>query len=241
MPERLVVRAAVRMFSEDAGVSGLDLSVAAGEIHAIVGLNGSGKTTLMRAILGMLRLTSGSISINDTPLAQLPSLAWRRVGHLVEGTASYAELDVRCNLEIAARLQLISSREIRKVVQAAIDELDLGQFVAVRARHLSLGNQQRVGLAAALQHQPTLIVLDEPTNALDPAGVILLRELVQQRAEKGAGVLISSHHLDEVARIAHRISILNHGRIIGSLDPAGDDVERAFFNAVRVDDEERAT
>lgn len=218
----------------------MDLSVAAGEIHALVGLNGSGKTTLMRAILGMLRLTSGSISINDTPLAQLPSAAWKRVGHMVERTASYAELDVRTNLEMAARLQLVPTRDLRRVVQAAMDELDLGHYAAVAVRHLSMGNRQRVGLAAALQHAPTLIVLDEPTNALDPAGVILLRKAVQRRAGTGSGVLVSSHHLDEVARMAHRISIVNHGRIIGSLDAGGDDLERAFFNAVRVDDEERS-
>jgi ABC-2 type transport system ATP-binding protein len=101
---------------------------------------------------------------------------------------------------------------------------------------LSLGNRQRLGLASALQHGPRIIVLDEPTNALDPAGVILLREALLQRAAAGAGILVSSHHLDEVARIADRISVINQGRLIGFLDPHGVDIERSFFGLVLADD-----
>ena len=224
------------MFGEYAGLSGFDLSVAAGEIHALVGLNGSGKTTLMRAALGMLRLTSGSVDIDGIPLARLPARSWQRVGYKVEQPFVYAELDVRTNLRLAARLQLIPSSQIGKVVQASIDELDLNKYAAVAARHLSLGNKERVGLATALQHEPRLIILDEPTNALDPAGVILLRKALQRRTAEGAGVLVSSHHLDEVARIAQRISIVNRGRIIGHLDPHGNDLEQAFFQAVLADD-----
>jgi len=97
---------------------------------------------------------------------------------------------------------------------------------------LSGGNAQRVGLAAALAHRPRLLVLDEPTTALDPAGIITLREALLRRAAAGAGVLVSSHHLDEVARIADRISVIAEGRMIGSLDPGGVDIERAFFAKV---------
>ncbi|MGG7611992.1 AAA family ATPase, partial [Streptomyces sp. ZG43] len=105
---------------------------------------------------------------------------------------------------------------------------------------LSLGNRQRVGLAAALQHHPRLVVLDEPSNALDPAAVLLLRDALTRRARAGAAVLVSSHHLDEVARIAHRIVIMNAGRLIGDLDPVGADLEQAFFARVLADDETRA-
>ena len=102
---------------------------------------------------------------------------------------------------------------------------------------MSLGNRQRVGLAAALQHDPSVIVLDEPTNALDPAGVIRLRESLLRRANDGAAILVSSHHLDEVARIADRIVVINRGRLIGDLDPATHDIEHGFFETVRIDDE----
>ncbi|WP_256829845.1 ABC transporter ATP-binding protein [Ornithinimicrobium faecis] len=240
MPDRLRVREATRVFGADAGLFGLSLSLAAGEVHAIIGLNGAGKTTLMRAVLGMLALTGGTVSIDGTPLARVPTVTWSRVGHLVEHLFAYPELDTRTNLEVAARLHGADSLSIPGIVDTAISELGLVRYAQVRAARLSQGNRNRLGLAAALQHDPSLIVLDEPTNALDPAGVILLRELLLRRAEGGAGVLVSSHHLDEVARFADRISVLNHGQIIGSLAPGEHDLERAFFDLVHADDERRA-
>ena len=117
-------------------------------------------------------------------------------------------------------------------VDAVLEELDLVRYAQVRVRRLSAGNAQRVGLAAALAHGPRLLVLDEPTSALDPAGIISLREALLRRAATGAGVLVSSHHLDEVARIADRISVIAEGRMVGSLDPGGVDIERAFFARV---------
>ena len=149
-------------------------------------------------------------------------------------------LDVRSNLRLVARLHGATRAEASTMADAGIEELELTRYARVRARRLSLGNRQRVGLAAALQNDPALIVLDEPTNALDPAGVILLREAIVRRARSGAGVLVSSHHLDEVARVADRISVVNDGRLIGMLDPGTIDLERAFFALVRADDEARS-
>ena len=122
------------------------------------------------------------------------------------------------------------------VVAGALAELDLERYADRRTRVLSAGNLQRVGLAVALQHHPGLVVLDEPTSALDPSGVLLLREVVQRRAEEGAAVLVSSHHLDEVARIADRITLVNAGHVVGELDPATVDLERAFFDRILRDD-----
>ena len=99
-------------------------------------------------------------------------------------------------------------------------------------RKLSLGNKQRVGLAGAFQHQPRLIVLDEPTNALDPMGIVTLRTVVKERAAAGCGVVVSSHHLDEVAAIAHRIVVVNSGRIITELSPTTPQLENRFFWAI---------
>lgn len=240
MPEpRVELRGVRREFRGGAGVHGVDLAVAAGEIHALVGLNGAGKTTLMRLMLGMLRPDAGEVRIDGVPIADLPPNAWAGVGHLVEQAHAYGELDVRDNLRLAARLHGASRADATTVADAAIDELDLTRYAGVRTRRLSLGNRQRLGLATAIQHDPALIVLDEPTNALDPAGVILLREAILRRAASGAGVLVSSHHLDEVARIADRISVMNDGRIIGALDPGAIDLERAFFSLVHADDVER--
>ena len=235
---RIRAHGLTRTFGGGAGVTGIDLDVAAGEIHALVGLNGAGKTTLMRLLLGMLRPDSGAVHIDERPLREAP---WSRVGHLVETPLAYRELDGRTNLLLAARLHGATTTAGTTMVHSVLTELNLGSYATVRAGRMSLGNRQRLGLAAALQHHPDVIVLDEPTNALDPSGVILLREALIRRAAAGAGVLVSSHHLDEVARVAHRITVVNAGRTIGTLDPTGVDIERSFFALVHADDERIVT
>ena len=220
----------VKRYPGGVGVQGIDLDVAYGEVHALVGLNGAGKTTLMRLLLGMLRADSGTVEV-DPP--------WSAVGHTVDEPFSYPDLTTVANLTIAARLRGIPRPRVGQIVAAALADLDLEAYATRRARTLSQGNLQRLNLAAALQHHPRLLVLDEPTSALDPRGVILLRTALLRRAAHGAGVLVSSHHLDEVARIADRITVINHGAVIGSLDPAGTDIERDFFALVLADDESR--
>lgn len=235
--ERLVVRGLTREFGPGVGVFGVDLTISEGQIHALVGLNGAGKTTLMRLILTMLRPSAGTVNISGRNVATLPNERWRSVGQLIEQPFLYPELDVSTSLRLAAMLRCVPSELVSSTVDSIIDELDLVRYRSVKARRLSQGNRQRVGIAAALQHAPELLILDEPTNALDPAGVILLREALRRRASQGAGVLVSSHHLDEVARIAHRISVINHGRLIGTISPQGTDIERQFFSMVHGDDE----
>ena len=234
-------RGAHRAYRGGAGVHGVDLTVEPGEIHALVGLNGAGKTTLMRLLLGMLRPDRGEVRLFGQPLPSAGRDVWARVGHLVETPSTYAELTARANLEAAARLRGVTRAEVARVVDGAIAELVLEAYADVPARRLSLGNRQRVGLAAALQHEPSAIVLDEPGNGLDPSGVLLLRSALRRRADAGAGILVSSHHLDEVARIADRISVMNAGRIIGRMQPGGRDPEREFFELVLADDVERAS
>ncbi len=229
---RLRLGGVSRAYPGGAGVQGVDLTVLPGEIHALVGLNGAGKSTLMKLMIGMLRPDAGAIELLDQNIRTMSRAAWARVGALIEYPLAYGELDGRTNLRLAARLHGVSPEAIPRLVEQVIDELDLGRYASVRARRMSLGNKQRLGLAAALQHRPDLIVLDEPTNALDPSGVILLREALLRRAAAGAGVLVSSHHLDEVARIATRISVIADGRMIGTLDPDGIDIERRFFALV---------
>lgn len=230
-----------KVFPGGDGVHGVDLTVASGEIHAIVGLNGAGKSTLMRLLLGMIKPDAGDTRLDGQPVATAPPELWARVGHLVEYPLAYPELTVAENLRLAARLHGLTVTASRAVVERSVPEFKLEHYAARAARKLSLGNKQRVGLAAALQHNPAIVVLDEPTNALDPAGVILLREILLRHAkENGAAVLVSSHHLDEVARIADRITVMNGGRMIGTLDPTTVDIERAFFALVLTDSENAA-
>ena len=222
-------------FGHVPGLMGVTLELPAGQVVALVGMNGAGKTTLMRLALGMLRPDQGTVRLFGQPLATLPGRQWRHVGAFVEVPLAYPELTVRENLRIA---MLLRGTE-RARVEEALDDWRLGPIADRRYRRLSLGNKQRVGLAAALQHDPRLVVLDEPTNALDPASVIVLREYLVRRARDGAAVLVSSHHLDEVARIADRIVVVNAGRLIGELDPTAPDLERLFFAKVLADDAQR--
>jgi ABC-2 type transport system ATP-binding protein len=235
--QRIVACGLSRMFSAEAGVRDIDLTVGAGEIHALVGLNGAGKTTIMRLLLGMLRPDAGRCRIDGHDVSTAAAAVWARVGHLIDHPLVYGDLDTRTNLVLAARLHGVPRAGVDRVVGDVVDELDLGRYRRVRARTLSQGNRQRLGLAAALLHHPTAVVLDEPTNALDPAAVIALRETLLRRAAAGAGILVSSHHLDEVARVADRITVVNHGRVVGALDPGGVDIERAFFAQVHADDQ----
>lgn len=239
MPEGMVLRAVSRTYRGGAGVSGVSLDVRAGEVHALVGLNGAGKSTLMKVLLGMLRPDRGTVCLGGEDIRSAGPKLWSRVGQMVETPLTYPEFTATENLLINARLRGVPSPRRKAMVGQAIDDFRLDDFADNRTRTLSSGNRQRLGLAAALQHRPDFVVLDEPTNSLDPAGTILLRDILRRRAEAGAAVLISSHHLDEVARVADRITVMNAGSLIGRLDPGGAELERAFFALVLRDDESR--
>jgi ABC-2 type transport system ATP-binding protein len=234
-PARLELRGVSRSFRGAVGIHDIDLVVQPGQIHAIVGLNGAGKTTLMRVAFGMLRADRGTVTLDGQDSRAVPRSWWAGAGHLIEQPLAYGELTGRDNLLLAARLHG-AGRRAPALVDAAIEEFGLEPYRAVRARAMSLGNRHRVGLAAAMQHHPRMVVLDEPTNALDPAGIIRLRGALERRAAEGAGVLVSSHHLDEVARIADRITVINRGRVVATLPPGGTDLERTFFDTIRTDD-----
>jgi ABC-2 type transport system ATP-binding protein len=231
----LTAAGATRVFRNGAGVFDLDLRLDPGTITALVGLNGAGKSTLMRVLLGMLKVDTGAVRLEGYLVAEAPLPVWGRVGHLVEYPLAYPELSARRNVELSARLRGVASPG--SAVERIIADMGVDGFADRRMRQLSLGNKQRIGLASALVHDPQLIILDEPTNSLDPAGVIRLRESLVRRARSGAAILVSSHHLDEVARIADRIVVMNRGRLIGGVEPTTPDIERAFFEIVRLDDE----
>lgn len=225
----------VKRYADLTALAGVDLTVQPGEVHALVGLNGAGKSTLMRVLLGMTRPSAGVARVRGTAVPAMRPEDWRGVGHLVESPLAYPELSVADNLRIAGLLAGLDRPAARAAAERVAEELALTPWWRRRARTLSLGNRQRLGLGGALLAEPGVLVLDEPTNGLDPAGVVLVRRAVLARAVQGASVLVSSHHLDEVARIATRISLINGGRIIGSLDPGGTDIERRFFEQVYAD------
>lgn len=235
MTSTLAFDGVTRTFRGGGGVTTVSLQVAPGEIVALLGLNGAGKTTLMRLALGILRPGRGSVRLFGRALPAVPPECWAQVGAVIEAPAAYPELTVAENLHLARWLR----GGAPGIVDAAMTGWQLDSVADRQFRRLSLGNRQRVGLAAAMQHDPGLIVLDEPTNGLDPASVLLLREQLLRRARQRAAILISSHHLDEVARTADRVLLMNAGQLIGQLETTGPDLERVFFDRIRQDDERR--
>ena len=197
-------------------VDGVDLRVARGEIYAFLGLNGAGKSTTIRMLLGMIKPTAGHADLFGVRAVPGANDLWRRVGHLVESATAYPELTVVENLDVARRLAGI---EDRRRVDLMIDRLALNAYAGRRAGTLSLGNLQRLALARALLHGPELLILDEPANGLDPAGVIEIRDLLRDLAQhEGVTVFMSSHILGEVDLLASRIGIVHRGRLVEELD-----------------------
>lgn len=205
-----------KAFGPVQAVDAVSLGVRQGEIYGFLGLNGAGKTTTIRALLGMLRPSSGSVKVLGQPVGPNGRGPWDRVGYMVEMPAAYPELTVMENLEIARRLHGVRDRGATTRV---IEKLGIAPYADRKAGTLSTGNRQRLGLARALLHEPELLILDEPANGLDPAGVVEVRELLARLAkEQGVTVFMSSHILTEVDRLASRIGIIHKGRLVEELD-----------------------
>jgi len=205
-----------KQFGTFSAVRNVSLSVQKGEIYGFLGLNGAGKTTTIRMLLGLIRPSNGYARICGERIRKGGTGPWDRVGSLVEVPYSYPELTVRENLEVIRRMRGISDG---KAVNHIAEKLKLTRYMEKRAGHLSLGNAQRLGLAKALIHTPEVLILDEPSNGLDPAGIVEVRELFKQLAEDEAvTIFVSSHMLDEVARLATRIGIIHEGKLLREMD-----------------------
>ncbi|WP_330275918.1 ABC transporter ATP-binding protein [Lentzea sp. NBC_00516] len=209
-------RGLTKRYGDLAAVDDVSLHINAGEIYALLGLNGAGKTTTIRMLLGMVRPTGGSVAVLGSQVRPGAHAAWSRVGYLVETPAAYPELTVKENLAVAARLRALRGHHH---VDEVVERLRLTAYADQRAGTLSLGNAQRLGLAKALLHRPELLILDEPANGLDPAGVAEIRDLLHELSqEHGVSVVLSSHILTEVARLATRIGVIHRGRLVRELD-----------------------
>jgi ABC-2 type transport system ATP-binding protein len=197
-------------------VSNLSLNVRKSEIYGFLGLNGAGKTTTIRMLLGMISPTSGSAFIYGKKVYADNHELWGNIGSLVEIPYSYPNLTVHENLDIIRRLRFIPDRSS---VDKVIDRLKLGSYKNRKAKNLSLGNAQRLGLAKALIHNPEILILDEPTNALDPAGIFEIREMLSDLAKNhGVTIFISSHILGEISRFSTRIGIIHEGKLVQEVD-----------------------
>jgi ABC-2 type transport system ATP-binding protein len=179
-------------------------------------LNGAGKTTTIRILLGMISPTSGNVYIDGKKVYADNLELWKNIGYLVEIPYSYPSLSVRENLEITRRLRFMPDKSS---IDKIMDRLKLNAYANRKAKNLSLGNAQRLGLAKALIHNPGILILDEPTNGLDPAGIYEIRELLSDLAyNQGVTIFISSHILGEISRFATRIGIIHEGKLIQEVD-----------------------
>jgi ABC-type multidrug transport system ATPase subunit len=187
-------------------VDALDLSVRRGEVYGFLGPNGAGKTTTMRILVGLMRPTAGSAVVAGAP----PGQALSRVGSLVEAPAFYPYLSGRDNLVVVSRYAEVAEDRIG----AVLEEVDLADRAKDRYSTYSLGMKQRLGVAAALLKDPELLILDEPSNGLDPQGIAEMRELVRGIGKGGRTVLLSSHQLNEVEQICDRVGVIMKGKLV---------------------------
>jgi ABC-2 type transport system ATP-binding protein len=210
-PVALRVNGLCKQYGQRLVVDHLDLEVRQGEVFGFLGPNGAGKTTTIRMVLGLIRPTDGSVSILGHDLGDSRAAILPRVGALVEQPALYNYMSGRDNLR-AIGLTLGGVPEAR--IGEVLELVGLRERDRDRVKTYSLGMKQRLGVALALLNDPDLLVLDEPANGLDPAGIVEMRDLMRQLAAQGKTVFISSHVLTEVRQICDRVAILNNGKLV---------------------------
>jgi len=214
---QLDVEQVCKKFGDTVALQEMSFSVAPGELFGFVGSNGAGKTTTMRIALGVLAADSGQILLGGRPI----DLDVRRhVGYMPEERGLYPKMRVGEQLHYLARLHGLGKSEAHASVERWTTRLGIDHRLKDHVNALSLGNQQRVQLAAALVHDPSLLVLDEPFSGLDPVAVDVMSQVLRERCEAGVPVIFSSHQLELVQRLCDRVGIISQGRMraIGTVD-----------------------
>jgi ABC-2 type transport system ATP-binding protein len=231
VPDVIRCRGLGKRYGATVAVDGLDLTVEAGQVFGFVGRNGAGKTTTMRMLLGLVRPTAGQAWLNGRPLPDPAGLA--SVGAMIEEPCFYPWMTGRRNLEVLALCgpPLLAGR---KQMTAVLDRAGLTAVADRRVKTYSQGMRQRLGLAAALLREPALLLLDEPSNGMDPAGIREFRTLLRTLADQGTTVFLSSHLLTEVAQVCDQIAVVAGGRLVnqGRVQDlaAGGDLEESFLS-----------
>ena len=191
-------------------LDGLDLSVPEGSVYGFLGPNGSGKTTSIRILLGLVRATAGTVRLFDRPVPSALPAVIDRVGAIVESPALFPTMSGRENLRLLAGMGSCDRRRVEQV----LEDVGLADRAGELVRRYSLGMRQRLGLAAALLKEPELLVLDEPANGLDPAGIRHVRQLLRRLGDEGRTVFVSSHLLSEVEHTCDTVAIVDRGRCL---------------------------
>ncbi|MHB1775309.1 MAG: ABC transporter ATP-binding protein [Acidimicrobiales bacterium] len=232
MPGVLELDGLTRRFGEVTALDGLSFDVAAGEVVGFLGPNGAGKTTTMRAIFGLADLDAGSVWWKGAAIGPAER---RRFGYMPEERGLYPSMLAGEEVEYLGRLHGMSPGDAASAAASWLERLEVADRADSKVEALSHGNQQRVQLAAALVHDPELLVLDEPLAGLDPAGIDVMGQVLVEQARAGRCVLFSSHQLDLVEDLCDSVAIIDHGRLVasGTVDELATDGARRL--AVRVD------
>ena len=204
-------RSLTKRFGNRAAVDSVDLTVPAGVAFGFLGPNGAGKTTMIRTLLGLTRATSGDVTLLGLPQPSKRAEALARVGAIVEEPRFHPHLTGRENLTIVAAAR---DRAAEMRIPGSLERVGLAQRADERVKSYSLGMRQRLGIARCLIADPALLILDEPMNGLDPAGILELRHLIRAFVDEGRTVFLSSHLLDEVEKTCDHVAIVDQGRIV---------------------------
>jgi ABC-2 type transport system ATP-binding protein len=211
----IVTRGLTKRYGRVVAVDAVDLDVREGDRYGFLGPNGSGKTTLVRLLLGLVYATSGEIDVLGHRIPARATAVLPQIGALVEGPAAYPHLSGRRNLTLFDAAGPGGARRTRgQRVDEALDQVGLAGIDRRPVRAYSLGMRQRLGLAAALLRRPRLLILDEPTNGLDPRGIREIRDLLTTLNEAGTTIFLSSHLLSEVEQLCTRVGIVDRGRLV---------------------------
>jgi len=231
MASLVEVRSLRKEYGAVVAVDDISFSVAKGEVLGFLGPNGAGKSTTMKMIAGFLKPTAGTASIGGEDIRVSPITAKRKLGYLPEGSPLYGDMTPEGLLDFVGRTRRISAGTRREMVARAIDRMALQEVLHRRIETLSKGFRRRVGLAQAILHDPEVLILDEPTDGLDPNQKHEVRDLIRSMGDEKA-IIISTHILEEVDAVCDRAIIIDHGRLVSDGTPAQLHARSPDFNSV---------
>lgn len=227
-----------KRYKNEIAVDNINMNVQRGEIYGFLGQNGAGKTTVLRMIMGLIQPSAGEIELFGASLSNGRGQALERIGSIIEYPGFYLNLSAKDNLEVHRRYMGMGNKESINEVLSTVGLLDATHQ---KVKHYSLGMKQRLGIARALLHHPEFLILDEPTNGLDPGGIKAIRQLFMNLAkQRGITFLISSHLLSEVEQLATKIGIIHKGNLLEEIDSESLQKKTRHYLEIKVDDDKRA-
>lgn len=229
-----------KSYKGKAAVDGINLNICRGDIYGFLGENGAGKTTTIRMLMGLITPTSGSIEIFGRNLSLIKSKEayLEKIGSVIEFPGFYPNLTAAENLDIQRRLMGMSDK---KCIEENLELMGLLESRNKKVKNFSLGMKQRLGIARAMLHNPELLILDEPTNGLDPAGIKEIRKLILNLNSKNITVLISSHILSEIDKLANKIGIMHKGKLLEEIDYESLQKKNRCYLELKTKDDKKAS